>query len=61
MQFTKKTRSGPFSSLGKLLIKFIILIFCLLALLVLIDRIDFPSPNKKIEKVIPNEKLRLVK
>tara|TARA_Y100000590_G_C15441840_1_gene909166 strand:- start:712 stop:897 length:186 start_codon:yes stop_codon:yes gene_type:complete len=61
MQFTKKTRSGPFSSLGKLLIKFIILIFCLFALLVLIDRIDFPSPNKKIEKVIPNEKLRLIK
>ncbi len=61
MQFTKKTRSGPLSTLGKLLIKFIILIFALMALLVLIDRIDFPSPNKKIEKVIPNENFKVIK
>ena len=61
MQFTKKTRSGVFSGLGKVLIKTVLFIFAILILLVLVDRIDFPSPNKKIEKVIPNEKLRLVK
>tara|TARA_Y100001970_G_C13675652_1_gene575221 strand:+ start:55 stop:240 length:186 start_codon:yes stop_codon:yes gene_type:complete len=61
MQFTKKTRSGPLSGLGKLFIKFIIFIFALMALLVLIDRIDFPSPNKKIEKVIPNENFKVIK
>tara|TARA_Y100000590_G_scaffold384379_1_gene455703 strand:- start:706 stop:891 length:186 start_codon:yes stop_codon:yes gene_type:complete len=61
MQFTKKTRSGPLSGLGKLLIKFILFIFLLMALLVLVDRIDFPSPNKKIEKVIPNENFKVIK
>ena len=61
MQFTKKTRSGPLSTLGRLLIKIILFIFVLIALLVLVDRIDFPSPNKKIEKVIPNENLKIIK
>ena len=61
MQFTKKTRSGPLSDLGRLLIKIILFIFVLIALLVLVDRIDFPSPNKKIEKVIPNENLKIIK
>ena len=61
MQFSKKTRSGPLSTLGRLLIKIILFIFVLIALLVLVDRIDFPSPNKKIEKVIPNENLKVIK
>ena len=61
MQFIKKTRSGPLSGFGKFIIKFVLFIFVLLALLVFVDRIDFPSPNNKIEKVIPNENLRVVK
>ena len=28
---------------------------------VLLGKIDFPSPNKEIEKIIPNEKLKIVK
>jgi len=27
----------------------------------LVDKIDFPAPNKKIEKIIPNENLKIVK
>ena len=61
MQFTKKTRSGVFSGLGKVLIKTVLFIFAILILLVLVDRIDFPSPNKKIEKVIPNENFKVLK
>ena len=61
MQFGKKTRSGPLTGLGKLLIKFIFFILALLVLLVLVDRIDFPSPYKKIEKVIPNESFKVIK
>ena len=61
MQFTKKTRSGVFSGLGKVLIKTVLFIFAILILLVLVDRIDFPSPNKKIEKVIPNENFKIIK
>jgi hypothetical protein len=27
----------------------------------MMNKIDFPSPNKTIEKIIPNEKIRIVK
>ena len=29
--------------------------------IVLIGKIEFPSPNKDIEKIIPNEKLKIIK
>jgi len=29
--------------------------------IVLLGEIEFPSPNKDIEKIIPNEKLKIVK
>tara|TARA_B100000686_G_scaffold38796_1_gene40168 strand:- start:2270 stop:2455 length:186 start_codon:yes stop_codon:yes gene_type:complete len=61
MQFYKKTRSGALSGLGKLLIKIIIVGLVFFIAVVLIDRIDFPSPNKKIEKIVPNENLRIIK
>jgi len=61
MQFYKKTRSGPLSSLGKFLVKIIIISAVLLMVTFLVDKIDFPSPNKKIEKIVPNEDLRIVK
>ncbi len=61
MQFYKKTRSGVLSGLGKLLIKIIIVGLVFFIAVVLIDRIDFPSPNKKIEKIVPNENLRIIK
>ena len=61
MQFYKKTRSGVLSGLGKLLIKIIIVGLVFFIAVVLIDRVDFPSPNKKIEKIVPNENLRIIK
>ena len=61
MQFEKKTRAGSLSVLFKLLIKISIVFLLLLIAVILIDRIDFPSPNKKIEKVIPNENFKIVK
>jgi len=27
----------------------------------MLGKIDFPSPNNEIEKIIPNEKLKIVK
>ncbi len=61
MQFEKKTRIGSPKGIFGVLIK-IILIFLILAFaLILIDRINFPSPIKKIEKEIPNEKFKIVK
>ena len=61
MQFYKKTRSGVLSGLGKLLIKIIIVGLVFFIAVVLTDRVDFPSPNKKIEKIVPNENLRIIK
>tara|TARA_B100000131_G_scaffold128340_1_gene125262 strand:+ start:3531 stop:3716 length:186 start_codon:yes stop_codon:yes gene_type:complete len=61
MQFTKKTSSGKFTSIAKLLIKVILVIFVLFLVIILISKIDFPAPNKKIEKIIPNENFKTVK
>ena len=61
MQFEKKTRVGSIRTIIKLLIKIILICLVLLIAVILIDRIDFPSPTKKIEKVIPNENFKIVK
>ena len=54
MQFEKKTRAGSISGIAKLLIKIVLFFLALLIVVVLIDRIDFPSPTKNTEKKIPN-------
>ena len=61
MQFYKKTRSGVLTGLGKLLIKIILIMLVLFVAIIFVDRIDFPSPNKKIEKIVPNESFRIIK
>ncbi len=61
MQFTKKTSSGKFTSIAKFLIKVILVIFVIFLGIILISKIDFPAPNKKIEKIIPNETFKKVK
>ena len=61
MQFEKKTRLGGSKGIFGILIKIILVLVVLVISLILIDRIDFPSPIKKIEKVIPNENLKIVK
>ena len=61
MQFEKKTRIGNSKGIFGILIKIILLLVVLIIAIVLIDRIDFPSPIKKIEKVIPNENFKILK
>ena len=61
MEFYKKTSAGKYSFLIKILIKAVLLFLFLFIAIVLIDKIDFPAPNKKIEKIIPNENLKIVK
>ena len=60
MQFYKKTsivKANLFSIILKILAVLTVFIF----LIFLLSKIDFPTPNKKIEKIIPNEKLKVVK
>ena len=61
MQLQRKTSIGKYSFLIKILIKAVILFLLLFIAIVLVDKIDFPAPNKKIEKIIPNENLKIVK
>jgi len=61
MQFERKTSSGKITAIGKLLIKVILVVFALFIGVILISKIDFPAPNKKIEKIIPNENFKTIK
>ena len=58
MQFSKNTSTGASKSL---LIKDDISFIIIICAVILLGKIDFPSPNKEIEKIIPNEKLKIVK
>ena len=61
MQFEKKTRIGNSKGIFGILTKIILALVVLFIAIILIDRIDFPSPIKKIEKVISNENFKIVK
>jgi len=44
-----------------LLIKAILILAIFFGAIVMLDKVDFPSPNKEIEKFISNENLKIVK
>ena len=43
------------------LIKLVLILVVIVGALIILSKIDFPSPNKEIEKIIPNEKIQIVK
>ena len=61
MQFQKKTTGGSFGTILKLVIKLLLLITIFFVVVVLVDKINFPSPVKQIEKKIPNENFKIIK
>ena len=61
MQFHKKTSVSKSGFLIRILFKVLILFFVVVFLVVLIDKINFPYPNKKIQKIISNENFKVVK
>ena len=58
MQFSKNTSTGTSKSFITKVVLFLVII---IGAVVLLGKIDFPTPNKEIEKTIPNEKLRIIK
>ncbi|MDB4846505.1 hypothetical protein OAH88_04965 [Candidatus Pelagibacter sp.] len=58
MEFKKNTSPSRLKNLIKYIIIFLLLSFISIFL---INKINFPSPNKDIEKVISNEKFKIVK
>jgi len=61
MQLQRKTSIGKLNGVIKILIKVCLVLLLVFISITLIDKIDFPSPNKKIEKIIPNEDLKIIK
>ena len=58
MQFSKNTSTG--NSKG-FLIKTALILIIFIGVVIMLGKVDFPSPNKEIEKIIPNEKLKIVR
>ena len=60
MQFYKKTRSRNLNFFS-LLIKMLIILIIFTGIIFLLNKVNFPAPNKTIEKIIPNENFKIVK
>ena len=60
MEFSKNTSSGKINVIS-LIIKFILGLAVILGLVFFLNSIDFPSPKKEINKIIPNENFKVVK
>ena len=58
MQLSKNTSTG----IGKgFIIKIVLILVIVIGAIFMLDQIGFPSPNKRIEKIISNEKIKIVK
>ena len=59
MQFIKKTslRTNILGLVAKLALALVVI----LAIVFLLNKVDFPAPKKEIEKIIPNENFKIVK
>ena len=60
MQLQRNTSISRSNVLIRIIIKFVLVFLLFFTVIVLFDKIDFPSPNKAIEKIIPNENLKVV-
>ena len=58
MQISRNTSTGKSKVF---LIKTALFLIIIISAVVLLGKIDFLSPNKEIEKIIPNEKIKIVK
>ena len=58
MQFSRITSTGISKSI---IIKITLFLVIIIGAVILLGQIDFPSPNKEIQKIIPNEKFKIIK
>ena len=59
MQFIKKTSSR--TNILHLIVKLALALVVIMAIVFLLNKIDFPAPKKDIEKIIPNENFKIIK
>tara|TARA_B110000967_G_C18394705_1_gene321616 strand:+ start:45 stop:221 length:177 start_codon:yes stop_codon:yes gene_type:complete len=58
MLLSKNTSTGISKNF---LIKMVIILIIIISTVIMLGKIDFPSPNKEIKINIPNEKLKIIK
>ena len=61
MEFQRKNNNSIITKLRGPLVKIAAILIIILGLIYALGSIDFPAPNKKIEKIIPNENFKIVK
>jgi len=61
MEFQRKNNNSIIGRLKGPLVKIIFVIIVLIGFIYALGSINFPAPNKKIEKIIPNENFKIVK
>ncbi len=59
MQIYKKTSSRQ--SLIGIIIKLTLILLFILGIVFFLNTIEFPAPKKDIQKIIPNEKFKIIK
>mgnify|MGYP001469668286 FL=1 len=61
MEFQRKNNNSIIGKLRGPLLKVLFIVLVLVGFIYALGSIDFPAPNKKIEKIIPNENFKIVK
>ena len=61
MEFQRKNNNSIIGKLRGPLVKITFILIILVGFIYALGSIDFPAPNKKIEKIIPNENFKIVK
>ena len=61
MEFQRKNNNSIISRLRGPLVKITFILIILVGFIYALGSIEFPAPNKKIEKTIPNENFKIVK
>ena len=59
MQFIKKTSSS--STIFGIITKLALVSVVIILIIFLLNKIDFPTPKKEIQKIISNENFKIVK
>ena len=61
MEFQRKNNNSIIGRLKGPLVKIILILIILIGFIYALGSINFPAPNKKIEKIITNENFKVVK
>ena len=61
MEFQRKNNNSIIGKFRVPLVKITFILIVLVGFVYALGSVDFPAPNKKIEKILPNENFKIVK